>query len=42
MFPVLLALASSCLAQTPTSTTSADSATYTNPILDEVGADPWV
>ena len=33
-----LALAGTAIAQTPT--TSASSATYTNPILNETGADP--
>lgn len=39
---LLLALASFCFAQSPTSMTSANGATYTNPILDDIGADPWV
>jgi hypothetical protein len=40
MISILLALASICWAQYPTATAGSDGATYTNPILNKMGADP--
>jgi len=33
---------SAAASSSPSTTSSSDAATYTNPILNEVGADPWV
>jgi hypothetical protein len=40
MISILLVLASVCWAQYPTATASSNGATYTNPILNKMGADP--